>query len=63
MFKLEKCNNIFPLNTEFCFFETTSSSSCEEYYPDLINFDSYVEDKLKDRKTDLLTSYLLNNDI
>jgi len=63
VFKLEKCNNIFPLNTECCFVETTSSSSCEEYYPDLINFDSYVEDKLKDRKTDLLTPYLLNNDI
>lgn len=57
----EKCNNIFPLNTECCFVETTSSSSCKEYYPDLINF--YVEDKLKYRKTDLLTSYLLNNDI
>ena len=59
----EQCNNISPLNTECCFVETTSFSFCGEYDPDLINYDYYVADQLKENKTNLIVLYLQSHDV
>ena len=58
-----QCNNISPLNTECCFVETTSFSFCGEYDPDLINYDYYVADQLKENKTNLIVLYLQSHDV
>ena len=54
----EKCNNISPETAQCCFVESPSSSICLEYNPDLINYDSYVEDHLKDTKIDTIISFI-----
>ena len=53
----EKCNSISPETAQCCFVESESSSICLEYNPDLINYDSYEEDHLKDTKIDTIISY------
>ena len=54
----EKCNNISPETAQCCFVESESSSICLEYNPDLINYDSYVEDHLKDTKIDTIITFI-----
>ena len=54
----EKCNNISPETAQCCFVESPSSSICLEYNPDLINYDSYVEDHLKDTKIDTIITFI-----
>ena len=58
----EKCNNISPENGECCFVESASLLSCMEYNPDLINYDSFEEDHLKDTKIDTIISFIQEND-
>ena len=54
----EQCNNLFLEKTECCFVQSTSSSGCKEYDPDLINYDSYVDDHLKEAKIGEINSYI-----
>ena len=62
----ENCNKIILVNNECCFLETTSeesTSECEIYNPELINYDSFLAEQLKDMKISTITLYLLSNDI